>query len=109
MVEGGLGDADAAGVGQGLQPGGDVHPVAVYPVALLDHVPEVDPDAEPHAAVLGKLGVAGLKLLLHRHGALHGVHHAGELGQQVVPGRVHHPAAVLFDEVGENLLVGFEG
>ena len=109
MVEGGLGDADPAGIGEGLEPGGDVDPVAVDPVLLLDHVPQVDPDAEQHLPVLGQLCVARLQLLLHRHRALHRIHHAGELGQEVVPRRVHHPATVLLDEIGDDLLVGFEG
>ena len=109
LVEGRLGDTDAARVGEGLEPSCDVHPVAVDPVTFLDHVPEVHPDAEQHAPVLGQLGVARLQLLLHRHGALHGIHDTGELRQEVVPGRVHHPAAVLLDEIGEYLLVGFEG
>ena len=40
------GDADAAGLGQRLQPRGDVDAVAVDVVALDDHVAEIDADAQ---------------------------------------------------------------
>jgi hypothetical protein len=109
LLEDTTGDVYATRVGQRLQPRCDVHPVAVDPLALLDHVPQVDPNAKEHAAVFGKLGVPRLQLFLHRHRALHRIHHTGELSQQVVAGRIHHAAPVLLDEVGEYLLVGFEG
>ena len=50
-----------------------------------------------------------MELLLHRDCALHGIDHAGELGQQVVAGRIHHSAPVLLDQIEKGLLVGFEG
>ena len=81
MIEGGFGDADAAWISHGFEPGGDVHPVAVDPVALLDHIPEVHPNTKLHAAALRQLSIVCVELLLHRHRALHPIHHAGELGQ----------------------------
>ena len=109
VLEGGLGDADPTGVRQGFQARRDVHPVTVDAVSLLDHIPQVDPDAELHSPVLGQLGVAGFDLLLHRHPALDRIHHTGKLGQDIIPGRSHHPPPVLLDEDEQDLLVGFEG
>ncbi|MCU0592992.1 MAG: hypothetical protein MUC57_16150 [Desulfobacterales bacterium] len=50
-----------------------------------------------------------MELFLCRYSALHGVHHAGELSQKIVPRRIHHPAAVLTDEIKEGKLVRFYG
>ena len=46
VVEGRAGDTDPAGLGNGLQPRGDVDAVAVKVVALDDDVAEIDADAE---------------------------------------------------------------
>ena len=70
MVVGGAGDHDPAGLGQLLEPGGDVDPVAVeVAVALADHVAEVDADPEADALGLGDLGLALGHALLDRHRA----------------------------------------
>ena len=54
VVVGGAGDHHPAGLGQLLQAGGDVHPVAVeVAVGLEDHVAEVDADPEADALGLG--------------------------------------------------------
>ena len=53
VVEGRAGDHDPAGLGELLEPGGDVHPVAVDVLALDDHVAEVDADPEADALRLG--------------------------------------------------------
>jgi hypothetical protein len=50
-----------------------------------------------------------VELLLYSHGTLHGIYHTRELGQEIVAGRVHHPASVLLDQIEECLFVGFEG
>ena len=108
MLEGGLGDADPAGVRQGFQARRDVHPVTVDAVSLLDDIPQVDPDAELHPPVLWKFGVAGFNLLLHRHPALDRIHDAGKLREDIVPWRRHYSPSVLFDEDEHDLFVGFE-
>ena len=54
-----LGDADAAGIGERLQPRGDVDAVAVdVPSASLDHVAQVDADAKAHAPSSALAGAA---------------------------------------------------
>jgi hypothetical protein len=39
---------------------------------------------------------------------MHGIHDAGELREQAIPGRVHHPAVELPDKLGHGLNVGFD-
>jgi hypothetical protein len=46
-----MGDADAAGVGETLEAGGDVDAVAVDLLAIHHHVAEVDADAKFHPAL----------------------------------------------------------
>ena len=47
--------------------------------------------------------------MLNLDGAVHGIDHTGKLGQQIITGRIDHPAAVLLDERGDHLAVGGEG
>ncbi len=49
----GAGDADAAWIGQGFQPGGDVDPVAEQFPFPHQHVAQVHPDAKVHSALIG--------------------------------------------------------
>jgi hypothetical protein len=53
-----LRDANAAGLGQALHPGRDVHPVAKDVVVIVDDVADVDADAALDALVLRNAGVA---------------------------------------------------
>ena len=98
VVEGRAGDHDPAGLGELLEAGGDVHPVAVDVLALDDHVAEVD--ADPEADALG-LGHARLPLghaALDRDRARDGVDDAGELAERAVAHELDDAAAVLGDE-----------
>ena len=52
---------------------------------LDDHVAEVDTDPELHAAVNRQVGVSLGEFLLDTDGALDGRHHAGKLGEEVIP------------------------
>ena len=90
------GDADAARLGQRLQPRGDVDAVAVDVVALDDDVAEIDADAEDDA--LGPPAAPALRRghrLLDRDGALDGVDDAGELDQHAVAHQLDDAAAML--------------
>ena len=66
------GDADAAGLGQGLEARGDVDAVAEDVVALDDHVAEIDADAELDPARRRHVGVAPDHALLDLDRALDG-------------------------------------
>src|SRR5262249_13801798 len=81
------GDTNPSPFGQVLQPGGDVDPVPVELFPVDDDIPQVDADAKLHTAVDRKFAVASVKLPLDGHRTLHGIDHAGELGQHVIPWR----------------------
>ena len=90
---------DPAGLGELLEPGGDVHPVAVeVAVGLVDHVAEVDADAEADALRLGHLRLALGHALLDQHRAAHRVDDARELDQRAVAHELDDAALVLGDE-----------
>ena len=85
-----LGQADRAGLGDALQPRGDIDAVAhQIAVALLDDVAEMDADAKLDAA-LGHAGVALDHGVLHFDRAAHGVDDAAELDERAVAGALDH-------------------
>ncbi len=92
------GDADAARLGETLQPCRDVDPVAVDLLAIHHHVAEVDPNAKLHSAVGWQICVLRLERGLDLNRALDGIHDAGELGQYAVARRVHESSTVLLDQ-----------
>ena len=99
-------DADAAGLGQGLQPGRDVDAVA-EDVAALDHdVADIDADAKAHPLVVRHAGTQLGRRLLHPHRTAHGIDDTGELGQDAVAGGVGDPAAEVADELVDDRPVG---
>ncbi len=91
------GDADAAGLGQALQPRGHVDPVAVDVVAVDDDVADVDADAQADAPVLRHLGRPRAHAVLHVDGEGQRVDDAGELHQRPVAHQFDDAAVVLGD------------
>ena len=84
-----LGQADRAGLGDAFQPRGDIDAVAhQVAVALLDHVAEMDADAELDAPVGRHAGIALDHAVLHFDGAAHGVDDAAELDDRPSPVRL---------------------
>ena len=82
-----LGEADRAGLGDALQPRGDIDAVAhQIAVGLLDDVAEMDADAELDAALRRQAGIAFDHAVLHLDRAAHGVDHAAELDEAAVAG-----------------------
>ena len=72
-----LGKTDAARISDALKARGDVDAVAhQVAVALLDHIAEMDADAELDAALGRKTSVALDHAVLHLDGAAHGIDHA---------------------------------
>jgi hypothetical protein len=63
-------------------------------VALLDHIAEMDADAELDPALGRKAGVALDHAVLHLDGAAHGVDHAAEFDEDAVAGTLHHAAVM---------------
>jgi hypothetical protein len=95
LPEGVIGDADAAGLGDPLQPRGDVDAIAEDVAFLDDDVADVNPDAQLDAPVGGLAGIALCHSALLRDSAAGGVHGAAELDQNAVAGPLDDPAAVL--------------
>ena len=90
-----LGQTDGTGLGYSFQSRRDIdavtHQVAV---ALLDHVAQMDADAELDAALRWKTGVALDHAVLHLDGAAHRVHHAAELDDASVAGALNYAAVM---------------
>ena len=86
-----LGQTDGAGGGNAFQSRGDVDAIAhQIAVALLDHIAEMDADAELDAALGRKAGVALDHTVLHFDGTAHGIDHAAELNDSSVAGALDH-------------------
>src|SRR5262249_9421786 len=98
-------DAEAAGLGQALQPRRNIDSIAVDALALDDDISQVDADTKLHTALHGQRGVPGFELVLDGDGALYRFDHAGKLRQQVVPWGVHDAPPVLLDESGHHLAI----
>ena len=85
------------GVGQALEPGGDVDAVAEDVVVLDDHVAEIDADPELDPAGRRHVGVALGHPALDLGGALDGLDDARELDQHAIAAGLDDPALVLGD------------
>ena len=104
VVEGRTGDHDPARLGQLLEAGGDVDPVAIDVPVLDDHVSEVDPDAEADALRLGHVRLSPRHAALDRDRARHSVDHGCELVERAVAHELDDAPAVLGDERLDELL-----
>src|SRR5271166_6015205 len=90
-----LGETDRAGLGDALQPRGDVDAVAhEVAVALFDDVAQVNADTEFDAPLWPHAGVALDEAGLQFDRAAHGVDDAPELGDRAVAGALEDPAAM---------------
>ena len=70
----------------GNQQSGDIDPVAVDgPILLLDHITEIDVDAELHAPVLGELAMAPAEFALDLDRTVDRFHGAWEFCKDAVP------------------------
>ena len=77
-----LGHADCAGLGDALQARGDINAVAhQIAVALLDHVAQVNADAELNSAVRRHARISFDETMLHFDRATHRVDHAAKFGE----------------------------
>jgi hypothetical protein len=104
------GDAEPAGLGQALEAGGQVDPVAEDVLAVDDDVAQVDAHAPEDLAVRRRRVIALGEGALDLGGAGHRVDHAGELGQEAVAHELDDappaPGDGRFDQL---LVVGLDG
>jgi hypothetical protein len=84
-----LGETDGAGFGDAFQSRGDVDTVAhQVAVALLDHIAEMDTDAEFDTPLGWKTGIALDHAVLHLEGAANSIDDAAELNEDASPVRL---------------------
>ena len=75
----------------------NINAVTKYVGFVDDYVAQIDPNTEPDALLLARLGLAVEHPALDLHGAAHRVDDAGELGQEAVTGVLHGTAPMLGD------------
>ena len=90
-------DADAAGLGQRFEPGGDVDPVAEDVVVVDDDVAEIDADAPLDAPVSGVAALRSAIAACTVDRAAHRIDDAGEFDEQPVAGGLDDAAVMLGD------------
>jgi hypothetical protein len=92
-----VGDEHPAGIGEGLDPRGDVDAVAIEIVALDDDVAEIDADAQLDAVVSPDARVPFGHRLLHLDRTAHRINDTGKFDQHAVTGGLDDAAMVLGD------------
>ena len=93
-----LGKTDRAGLGDSLQPRGNVDAVAhQVAVGFFDHVAEMNADAEINAAVVRHANIVLDEAILHRDGATHGLDHAAKLGDEPIASARYDPPVMVGD------------
>ena len=98
LVVHGLRDADGAGLGERLEPGGDVDAVAKDVVAVDDDVAEIDADPQLETALGRDRGVDRARGALHLDSATQRVDDARKIRQQAVACRADDPPAMRRDQ-----------
>jgi hypothetical protein len=90
-----FGEADRAGFGDALQPGGDIDAVAhEVAVALLDNIAQMNADTELNPFFGRQTGVALDHAALDFNRAAHRVGHAAELDDRAVAGALDDAAVM---------------
>ncbi len=97
LVEGLLGDANPAGLGESLQTGSDVDSIAIDVFAFDNDIAQMHSDAEVNATLLGYFRIAFSHAHLYGKRAFHRVNHAGELNKRTITHQLDDIAAVISD------------
>ncbi len=103
-----LGYADSTGLGETLQSGGDIHPVTVDVVAVLDDVTQIDADAELDLAIVGLVLVEGSEGSLDMSRTGKRIDRRLEHGERGVAGVVHDATAMVLDRTGDQVEISAE-
>ena len=102
----GAGDADAADLGQPLEPGGDVDAVTEQIAVALDHVADGDADAERHLPARRIGHVAGSQDLLDVDRAAHRIDRARKFREHGIARGVEDASVRLCDEIVDDFAIG---
>jgi hypothetical protein len=100
------GNADAAGLGQGFQPGCQIDGIAIQAAAVDDDVADIDADAEQHLVAFRQVERLLGKGALDLGCGAHGLHRAAELGHDGIARRAEDPAAELCDDPLDHGMTG---
>ena len=98
LVVNGLRDADGAGLGERLEPGGDVDAIAKDVVPVDDDIAEINPDPQLEPALGRDRVVDGARGALHLDGAAQRVDDARKIRQYTVACRPDDPPAMRRDQ-----------
>ena len=98
LIIDGLRDADGAGLGERLEPGGDVDAIAEDVVAVDDDVAEIDADPQLETALRRDRIVDRPRRPLHLDGAVQRIDDARKIRQQAVACRADDPPAMCCDQ-----------
>src|SRR5262245_33612256 len=93
-----IGDEYASRLCQGFEPSRDIDAVTIDPGLVVDHVTQIDADAELHAALLGYSLVARCHDALDLDCAFGCTHNARKLGQNTIAGSVDDAPAIVANQ-----------
>ncbi len=97
LVMNGPGNVDAARIGHCLQPGRDIHPVAIDVVAVDRHIAKIDADAELDPLPFRHAGIAIGDCLLNLAGGPHRLHDARKFREQAIAHELDDAPMMLCD------------
>ena len=100
-------DAYRTRLGESFETSGDIDAVTEQVLAINHHIANVHANAELHRLVGANTRILRGNRRLHRDRASHGIDHAGEIGDDAVPGGVEDAAPMRRDQVVDNGPVGF--
>ena len=109
MLVSGGGDADATGLSDAFEPGGDIDTIAEYVIALYQDITKVDSDPVQHTPILWDALVAFGHHRLHGDRAFDRIDDRGKLKQHAISRGLHEAAAVLCHQSVGDLAVFTEG
>jgi hypothetical protein len=105
----GLRNADGAGLGERLEPGGDVDAIAEDVVTVDDHVAEVDTDPQFETALGRDRIVDRMRGPLHLDSAAQRIDHARKIRQKAVARGADDPPAMPCDQRVDGAAQGAQG
>ena len=88
-------DADAPGLGQGLETRRQVDTIAVNVVVLEYDLAQIHADAKQHSALVRRIGLAFDHAGLNGDGAIDGIDDTGKLNKNTIAHQLHDAALVL--------------
>ncbi len=99
-------EAQLTWIGQGFQPGRDIHTVAIDIVPVNENLAQIDADAEKKTLILSEFGAQRADGILDADGTVGRCHDALEACQDGVSGVVHDLSTRVPDSIGDQVETG---